>query len=609
MSVTIPSFLRICAPRTAALLFACACLTACPSDPGPEDMAVGSDAGTDAGAFPIVAITLSPGDTTLERGATRAFTATGVGADASQRDLTSQVAWSVRDVQGAGVSSIDAAGVATGTGVGTAAVTASFRGLTATASLRVTAPLSVLSISPARPTLALSTTQQLTATALFADASTKDVTGEVGWSSTDVTGSNVAPISASGLATATTAGEAVVTATYLGKTALTLIKVTSASLSTLAVTPATPKAAKGLELQFRATGTFSDASQQDLTAQATWTSTDVTGIGVAPITRTGRSTAQSAGTASITASLLGKTGTTSITVIDATVSSLAITPAAPAINKTGTRQLTATVTYADGSTQDVTASAVWQATDLSGTGVASVSATGLATGLNGGTATLTARYGGKSASVTFTVSGSTQPPPVITAISPATSPSAGGATLTLRGSGFDDLDIVTVGAKLSEQVVFRSATELSVKVPAALGTLGLVPVTVTHSDGQRDTRSDLFAYYASTLNFGPFTNATAPPGLYRAATGDWNGDGKLDLAAVGATSNTLTVMLGNGAGGFGVPTTVAAGMSPVGIVTGDVNGNQACTYSGALCARRKVREKRKSTLHAVMSRLPMSGRL
>lgn len=57
--------------------------------------------------------------------------------------------------------------------------------------------------------------------------------------------------------------------------------------------------------------------------------------------------------------------------------------------------------------------------------------------------------------------------------------------------------------------------------------------------------------------------------------GDFNGDGKLDLAVTNANSNNVSVLIGNGDGTFaqapGSP--VSAGNSPEGIAVGDLNGD------------------------------------
>ena len=57
-----------------------------------------------------------------------------------------------------------------------------------------------------------------------------------------------------------------------GKTGSTSLTVTAATLVSIGVTPADPSIADGTAQQFTATGVYSDASTQDLTAQVTWSS-------------------------------------------------------------------------------------------------------------------------------------------------------------------------------------------------------------------------------------------------------------------------------------------------------------------------------------------------
>jgi len=57
--------------------------------------------------------------------------------------------------------------------------------------------------------------------------------------------------------------------------------------------------------------------------------------------------------------------------------------------------------------------------------------------------------------------------------------------------------------------------------------------------------------------------------------GDFNGDGKLDLAVANSASapGNVAILLGDGTGSFGAPTTYAVGSSPVSIASGDFNGD------------------------------------
>ena len=70
----------------------------------------------------------------------------------------------------------------------------------------------------------------------------------------------------------------------------------------------------------------------------------------------------------------------------------------------------------------------------------------------------------------------------------------------------------------------------------------------------------------------PFATGTSPVSIIAA---DFNNDGKADLATANATANNLTVLLGNGAGGFSAASAspIAVGSHPSSIVSGDFNGD------------------------------------
>jgi hypothetical protein len=59
----------------------------------------------------------------------------------------------------------------------------------------------------------------------------------------------------------------------------------------------------------------------------------------------------------------------------------------------------------------------------------------------------------------------------------------------------------------------------------------------------------------------------------RVSTADFNGDGKLDLAAANNGDNTVSVLLGNGDGTFQPQVTYATGSGPVGVAIADFNGD------------------------------------
>ena len=55
--------------------------------------------------------------------------------------------------------------------------------------------------------------------------------------------------------------------------------------------------------------------------------------------------------------------------------------------------------------------------------------------------------------------------------------------------------------------------------------------------------------------------------------GDFNGDGRTDLAVANAGSNDVSVLLGNGDGTFQTQVTYAVGSDPDALVAGDFNGD------------------------------------
>ncbi len=81
-----------------------------------------------------------------------------------------------------------------------------------------------------------------------------------------------------------------------------------------------------------------------------------------------------------------------------TLVSIQVTPAASSISNGATQQFTATGTYSDGTTSILTAN--WLSSNLS---VATVNTAGLATGVGGGTTTISATSGTVTGTTTLTV--------------------------------------------------------------------------------------------------------------------------------------------------------------------------------------------------------------
>jgi outer membrane protein assembly factor BamB len=100
--------------------------------------------------------------------------------------------------------------------------------------------------------------------------------------------------------------------------------------------------------------------------------------------------------------LLGGFNYTPITIMAGSLvlTSVSTSPASATVGVSTSKQLTATGNYADGGTRDLTTQATWSSSDTSRV---AVSANGMITGVGGGTATVTAAYGGFSGSTDVTV--------------------------------------------------------------------------------------------------------------------------------------------------------------------------------------------------------------
>jgi hypothetical protein len=58
------------------------------------------------------------------------------------------------------------------------------------------------------------------------------------------------------------------------------------------------------------------------------------------------------------------------------------------------------------------------------------------------------------------------------------------------------------------------------------------------------------------------------------AVGDFNGDGKSDLAVTNAADNTLSILLAHGDGTFAAPSAVSVASRPIAVAVGDFNGDE-----------------------------------
>lgn len=172
--------------------------------------------------------------------------------------------------------------------------------------------------------------------------------------------------------------------------------VSGSVLNNITVAPASVFLVKGDTKQFTANGTTVDGTSKDVTATATWTSSSDSNATVAA----GLVKAESAGTATITASQDGVTANGNVIVGASELNSLAISPTVPTVATGSKVQLTATGTLADNTTVNLSSAAAWSSDS---TGNATVNSNGVVTGVAAGSAKITANVNTKTSTISATV--------------------------------------------------------------------------------------------------------------------------------------------------------------------------------------------------------------
>ncbi|MBJ6956622.1 Ig-like domain-containing protein [Vibrio cholerae] len=189
-----------------------------------------------------------------------------------------------------------------------------------------------------------------------------------------------------GVFTATNEGNTTLTATKDGVTSNTVdVNVSAACITSIQVTPSPVNVAKGQTQQLTATATFSDATSSDVSTSVTWTPIDTA---TATVSSAGLLSAVKVGNTTLTATKDSVTSNTvDVNVSAAFITSIQVTPSPVNVAKGQTQQLTATATFSDATSSDVSTSVTWTPID---TATATVSSAGLLSAVKVGNTTLTA---------------------------------------------------------------------------------------------------------------------------------------------------------------------------------------------------------------------------
>ena len=425
--------------------------------------------------------------------------------------------------------------------------------------------LSSISVSAFSDSLKQNETAQLTATARYSDDATENVSTQASWSSSD---DSIATVSTSGLVTSISAGAATITASLEGKTGTA--SGTMIALSSLAVSEFSLTLKAGITQQLSATGTFSDSSNEDLSAQVTWTSSDES---IATISDTGLVTALTSGSVTFTATLNDVSGGQASTPIS--LSGLSVSALSSTLKTGTTQQLSVTGTYSDSSNENLTTLVAWSSSNDS---LATVSSTGLVTPLAVGAVTISASLVGVSDSTSSSVIALTS-----IAVSAFSSNLKLGLTeqLTAEGNYTDDSK-----TDLSDEVSWSSSNDAiaSVTESGLVTSLSIGEVTITATLGSISGTSNSEMIDLSVITLSPAVLSLAKDSTQQfIATGVYTDDSSEDLSdSVVWSSNDVGVSTVNDSG---LVNAIAAGTAILDATLDTVTGNANITVTPAQLQR------------------------
>jgi hypothetical protein len=506
----------------------------------------------------VTAIRITPDPLSLVVG-TRAFArATATYSDGTSIDVSTTCTWASDATATATVSNgAGSQGQVTAVAVGSTTIRCTQGGITGRARVEVTgAVLEQVTVSPVNPTCRIGDVIQLQATAIGSNGTTQNVTQQATWSASPA--GILQPLVLRGRYRCAAAGSATVSASFGGRVGTTTVRVSGAAVTSIQVEPASARLAVGTVQQYQATAFFSDGTSQNVTAQATWSST---APGIAQVTTTGvrgRVTALAAGSTTIRAVFDGVTGSTPLTVVDASPVSITITPQVNAVPVGVRITYVATANYSDGSTRDVTTLATWSSTDPSVIAVGNAAGSkGQAQAIAFGTASIRAAWSGVTGSTSVSVTSAklvqvqitpfrpTLPVGIVTAMS-ATGVWDDGYTADLTAQATwttSDASIASVsnatgskgrvtpvaagtatiraafgGITGSNPITVSAATLASIVIspdPAAVAVGGTVPLVArgTFSDGTVADVTEIVGWTSTDVSIADVSNAAGEKGV------------------------------------------------------------------------------------------------
>lgn len=393
----------------------------------------------------LVSLVITPGMSSgIDVGQSIGLVATGTYSDGSTVDITGPgfATWTSSSPTVAAVGTAGDPQPINCLAVGTVTITATVGAVSNTATVTCVATLSSIALSPLSPTVTTGTSQAFIATGTYSDGTQKNVSSQSTWTSSSPTVAAIAGTATSSQnVSVLTAGTTTIQAAVGAITGSTVLTGQSPppppSLVSIVVTPASPSLNIPLSLGFIATGTYSDGSQQNLTATVAWVSGNTAHAILGALSSTQAVQCIAAGTSVISATQSGVTGNTTLTCVAPapTLSSIAVTPASPSVVITGTINFIATGTYSDGSKKDVTTVATWNSATTAVAALGALTTSQVVTCQTTGTSIIKATVGAVNGQTTLTCTPPAPPVLVSIAITPASFTAANATTVQYTALG------------------------------------------------------------------------------------------------------------------------------------------------------------------------------
>ncbi|MDR8524896.1 Ig-like domain-containing protein [Shewanella fidelis] len=344
----------------------------------------------------ITQLQVSPVDSSIALGYKQRLVATAYYSDGHSSNVSSLANWNSLS---SSIVQVNTVGLAEGVVEGSATVEASYQGMQASANVNVTsAVLESVTITPVTATVAAGNTQQYRLFGIFSDGSQKELTHVASWQSSRL---GVATIDKHGLTQSYQQGETQIKASYIGVSAIAELKVTDAVVTGLQVSPANLSVPLGTTGQYRADAFYSDGHTSDVTHLATWSVSDPSLVNITATGATaGFAQATALGITKVQANFAGLNDKVDVTVTDAILEKLVISPAYSSI-AAGLRQpYQATGVYSDGSSKQLTERVSWNSSDSD---IATLDRFGVAQSYKAGNIQVSASYIGFNATAELKV--------------------------------------------------------------------------------------------------------------------------------------------------------------------------------------------------------------